>query len=126
MNTFDQFSRHLAKEQPEEFIRWVFPRLFAGLRFARWHDAQNAPRPGETERRCDTIAELIDAEGTSPPWCLVIEFFSPVPIRTPPIGRSNTSAAIAVSFGTARKSEIAIRSRRHWSSSPARRRLGWI
>ncbi len=37
---------------------------------------RNAPRPGDTERRCDTIAELLDAAGTSPPWCLVVEFFT--------------------------------------------------
>jgi hypothetical protein len=76
MNTFDQLSRYVAKDDPSGFIRWALPRLADRLRFARWLDAQNAPRPGDAERRCDTLAELVDAEGTSPPWCLVLEFFT--------------------------------------------------
>ncbi len=74
--TFDQVARYLVKDEPSEFLAWVFPRLDPRLRFSRWLDAQSAPRPGEPDRRCDTIAELIDKDGTSPPWLAVLELFT--------------------------------------------------
>ncbi len=46
MNTFDQFSRYLAKDEPAEFVHWILPRLFTGLRFARWQDAQKCAAAG--------------------------------------------------------------------------------
>jgi hypothetical protein len=44
------------------------------LTFHRWLDSQSAPRPGEPDRRCDTILELTHAEG--PPWACVVELFT--------------------------------------------------
>ena len=75
MNDFDQAARHGVKLKPAVVLSWLFPRL-RQLRFARWHDSQSAPRPGEPERRCDTLAELIDPQGTSAPWTAVIELFT--------------------------------------------------
>ena len=64
------------KEEPEQTKRWLFPRLPASLGWKRWMDSQSAPRPGEPDRRCDTIAELIDEEGRIPPWAMIVELFS--------------------------------------------------
>ncbi|HYT93664.1 MAG TPA: hypothetical protein VEL76_33405, partial [Gemmataceae bacterium] len=75
MNDFDRAARHAVKLRPGVIIPWLFPRL-RQLHFARWHDSQSAPRPGEPERRCDTLAELLDPQGTSAPWTAVIELFT--------------------------------------------------
>jgi hypothetical protein len=76
MNDFDRAARHAVKADPLGILRWVFPKLSARWRFERWFDAQSAPRPGEPDRRCDTIAELIDNEGTSEPRAVVLELFT--------------------------------------------------
>lgn len=56
--------------------RWLFPRAAKVLRWSRWLDSQSAPQPGEPDRRCDTIAELVHREGLSHPRALVIELFT--------------------------------------------------
>jgi hypothetical protein len=76
MNDYDRISRHEVKSDAPALIGWLFPHATARLRWNGWLDAQSAPRTGEPDRRCDTIAELIDIEGTSPPWACVIELFT--------------------------------------------------
>jgi hypothetical protein len=76
VNDFDRGARHAVKLEPEGTKRLLFPRLKASLRFERWLDAQSAPRPGEPDRRCDTIAQLIDDEGLIPPWVMIVELFT--------------------------------------------------
>ena len=46
------------------------------MRFGRWLDSQSAPRPGEPDRRCDTILELVHSEGSTHPRAVVIELFT--------------------------------------------------
>jgi hypothetical protein len=46
------------------------------MRWSSWLDSQSAPRPGEPDRRCDTIAELVHREGLSHPRAVVIELFT--------------------------------------------------
>jgi hypothetical protein len=74
VNDFDRAARYVVKNGPQDVIRWLFPRLPASLRYSRWLDAQSAPRPGEPDRRCDTIMELDDQTG--PPWACVVELFT--------------------------------------------------
>jgi len=77
MNTFDQLSRYLVKDDPSEFLRWAIP-------IARAEPEVRAAGRTLRVRLClatrigaaDTIAELVDADGTGPPWCLVVEFFT--------------------------------------------------
>jgi hypothetical protein len=76
MNDFDQGGRFQVKSNGEAHVQWLFPRAFVHLRFARWLDSQSAPRPGEPDRRCDTIAELVHREGLSHPRAAVIELFT--------------------------------------------------
>ena len=76
MNDFDQAARFLLKADPAGHIRWLFPELDASLQFRKWLDSQSAPRPGEPDRRCDTIAELYDTTGASEPRALVVELFT--------------------------------------------------
>ena len=45
------------------------------MRFSRWLDSQSAPRPGEPDRRCDTIMELVHREGLSHTRAVVIMYF---------------------------------------------------
>src|SRR3954451_551101 len=76
MNDFDRAGRYSVKHGPQETRRWVFPNAPAELRYRGWLDAQSAPRPGEPDRRCDTIVELADDEGLAPRWPCVIELFT--------------------------------------------------
>lgn len=76
MNDFDQAARYIVKADATGHVRWLFPKLQTHLAFARWLDSQSAPRPGEPDRRCDTIAELVDTTGASGPRALVMELFT--------------------------------------------------
>ena len=48
----------------------------ASLHYRRWLDSQSAPRPGEPERRCDTIFGLVHEGGLGVPWAAVLEAFT--------------------------------------------------
>jgi hypothetical protein len=76
MNDFDQAARFEVKVDPQAHIAWLFPRASRVMEFHRWLDSQSAPRAGEPDRRCDTIAELIHREGLTHPRALVIELFT--------------------------------------------------
>ena len=76
MNDFDQAGRFEVKGNPRAHVGWLFPRASGVMRFARWMDSQCAPRPGEPDRRCDTIAELVHQEGLTHPRAVVIELFT--------------------------------------------------
>ncbi len=76
MNDFDQAGRFQVKGSPEAHFGWLFPRAWESFRFKRWLDAQSAPRPGEPDRRCDTIAELVHREKLSHPRAAVVELFT--------------------------------------------------
>ena len=74
MNDFDKAGRYAVKHGPHETRRWLFPDAPDSLRFGGWLDAQSAPRPGEPDRRCDTIMRLKYDEG--PWWAAVFEIFT--------------------------------------------------
>src|SRR3954466_1203370 len=76
MNDYDQGGRYEVKAEPDGHAAWLFPRATQSMRFSRWLDSQSAPRPGEPDRRCDTIAELAHREGLSHPRAVVIELFT--------------------------------------------------
>jgi hypothetical protein len=76
MNDFDQAGRFEVKGNPQAHIGWLFPRASRVMRWARWTDSQSAPRPGEPDRRCDTIAEMVHHEGLTHPRAVVIELFT--------------------------------------------------
>jgi hypothetical protein len=76
MNDFDQAARYQVKNNAAAHLAWLFPNAMRRMQFARWLDSQSAPRPGEPDRRCDTIAELTDRAGTSPPRAVVVELFT--------------------------------------------------
>ena len=73
-NVYDQAARFAAKLDALGFLRWLLATLAADLIFARWLDTQTIPFPGEADRRCDTVAEIVHAAGLAPPWAMVIEF----------------------------------------------------
>ena len=72
-NIYDQAGRFAVKLAPAGLLRWRLPRLDADLIFARWLETQNIPFPGEPDRRCDTVAEMVSVSGQQPPWAFVIE-----------------------------------------------------
>jgi hypothetical protein len=76
MNDFDQASRFQVKTYPEAHLAWLFPRTAQLMRWTRWLDSQSAPRPGEPDRRCDTIAEVVHREGLTHPRALLMELFT--------------------------------------------------
>jgi hypothetical protein len=73
MAEFDQAARLAVKLDAAGFLRWLLPGLDADLRFSRWLDTQTIPFPGQSDLRCDTVAELAHASGLTPPWMLVLE-----------------------------------------------------
>ncbi len=73
VNIYDQASRFAVKLAPAGLLHWRLPLLDADLVFARWLETQNVAFPGEPDRRCDTVAEMVSASGQQPPWALVIE-----------------------------------------------------
>ena len=76
MGHFDQAARYTAKLDPPEFLRWLLPGLDPALAFQGWVDARTLPFPGERDRTCDTVAELLDATHSDRPWALVVELQS--------------------------------------------------
>ena len=76
MGQFDQAARYTAKLDPPAFLRWLLPGLDAMLAFQGWLDARTLPFPGEPDRTCDTVAELLDAAHLGRLWALIVEFQS--------------------------------------------------
>jgi hypothetical protein len=76
MNDFDQAGRFEVKGYPQAHLAWLFPRAARVMRWSRWLDSQSAPRPGEPDRRCDTIAEMVHQDGLTHPRAVVIELFT--------------------------------------------------
>jgi hypothetical protein len=76
VNDFDRAARYAVKHGPAETRSWLFGRLSPRLRYGGWLDSQSAPRPGEPDRRCDTIMQLLDEQELTPPWACVIELFT--------------------------------------------------
>lgn len=76
MDDFDQAARFIVKADAVGHIRWLFPGLADRMQVLRWLDAQSAPRPGEPDRRCDTIAEVVDRTGQTEPCAIVVELFT--------------------------------------------------
>jgi hypothetical protein len=73
MAELEQTARYALKLVPSEVLFWVIPELDADLAFVRWLDTQTIAFPGEPDRRCDTVAELVSRSGQSPPWALILE-----------------------------------------------------
>jgi hypothetical protein len=76
MGQFDQAARYTAKLDPPAFLRWLLPGLDAALAFQGWLDTRTLPFPGEPDRICDTVAELLDVAQPDRLWALVIEIQS--------------------------------------------------
>lgn len=76
MNDYDKGARFGAKLAPRPHASWLLPGASRTMRFSRWLDSQSAPRPGEPDRRCDTIMELVHREGRSHPRAVVLESFT--------------------------------------------------
>src|SRR4051812_47802984 len=58
---------------PEGHLRWLEPKLDPDLKFARWLPTQMIAFPGEPDRRCDTVAELISRSSSQAPWLYILE-----------------------------------------------------
>jgi hypothetical protein len=74
VNVFDQAARYSIQSDPLGFLRWVVPGLEPALRFHGWLDTRTLPFPGESDRTCDTVADLAETPETGPRWALVAEF----------------------------------------------------
>ena len=73
MGVYDQAARYASNLDPPGFLPWLLGGLDPDLVFRRWLDTQTIPFPGDPDRRCDTVAELVSASGTQPPWAVVNE-----------------------------------------------------
>ena len=74
MNVYDQAARYASKGDPAGFLRWLIPGLPPGLAFRGWLDARTLPFPGEPDRICDTVAELLEPADPPVRWALATEF----------------------------------------------------
>jgi hypothetical protein len=72
-NIYDKAARKAIKLNPYGLLLRLLIGLDRDLRFARWLETQLVPFPGEPERRCDTVAELVSVSDTQPPWACVVE-----------------------------------------------------
>jgi len=75
-NDFDKAGRACFKLDPPGMLRWLLPGLIPACVFQRWADARTIAFPGEPERTCDTVAELLQAGNPPVWWLLVIELQS--------------------------------------------------
>ena len=73
VNRFDQASRYAAKRDAVGFLSWLLRESAEELRFRAWLDTRTLPFPGETDRTCDTVAWLGDADSAIE-WAVPIEF----------------------------------------------------
>jgi hypothetical protein len=74
MNDYDKAERFAIKRlDPAGFLLWLLVGLDSDLVFARWLETQPAPFPGEPDRRCDTVAELVSRSGGQAPWACLVE-----------------------------------------------------
>src|SRR5438132_13609225 len=76
MNELDQAVRYTAKIDPPAFVRWLVPGLDPAYAFRTWLDTRTIAFPGEGDRTCDTVAELVRRTGPGPRVALVTEFQS--------------------------------------------------
>jgi hypothetical protein len=73
MAVLDQTARFALKLNPVEVLHWLLADLDPDLVFRRWLDTETIAFPGEPNRRCDTVAELVSSSGQGPPWALIVE-----------------------------------------------------
>jgi len=73
-NKYDQAARFAGKLDPMGFLLWLLAGMDQFLRFSRWLDTRRLPIPGQADRVCDTVADLVDANGLTPPWAVIVEF----------------------------------------------------
>jgi hypothetical protein len=73
VNVFDRAARYTMKLDPPGLFAWLLAGSGPRLVFARWLDTQTIPFPGDPDRRCDTVSELVALDGSEPPWALVCE-----------------------------------------------------
>src|SRR5262245_20909241 len=66
MNHLDTTARYGLKVSPAETLAWLVPELDPDLEYSRWLDTEMIAFPGEPQRRCDTVAELLSQSHTLP------------------------------------------------------------
>lgn len=75
-NDFDKAGRACIKLDPQGFLRWLLPGMIPACTFQRWTDARTIAFPGEPDRTCDTVAELLQTGNPPLWWLLVVELQS--------------------------------------------------
>ncbi len=75
-NDFDKAGRAWLRLDPSGLLRWLMPGLHADCVFQRWADTRTIAFPGEPDRTCDTVAELLQATQSPLWWLLVLELQS--------------------------------------------------
>ena len=75
VNRFDQASRHLARQAGAPLWPWLLGLSAEQVRFERLLQT-HFTLPGFPERVGDTVAALIDLQGSGRPWALCLEFQS--------------------------------------------------
>jgi hypothetical protein len=75
-NDFDKAGRTWAHLDPPGMLRWLLPELSPACAFQRWADTRTIAFPGEPDRTCDTVAELLQAGESPICWLLVLELQS--------------------------------------------------
>jgi hypothetical protein len=75
MSDFDTAARFAGKQlDPEGFLGWPLPGVFAAWRWAGWLDARAVAFPGEPARQADLVAVFTRRAGDAPPAAAVVEF----------------------------------------------------
>jgi hypothetical protein len=75
-NDFDKAGRAWLRLDPPALLRWLMPGLISDCVFQRWADTRTIAFPGEPDRTCDTVAELLQLGAPPLWWLLVLELQS--------------------------------------------------
>ncbi|MGH7170167.1 MAG: hypothetical protein ACRELF_09895 [Gemmataceae bacterium] len=75
-NDFDKAGRACFNLDPAGMLRWLLPGLSPACTFQRWADARTIAFPGDPERTCDNVAELLQADDPPIWWLLLLELQS--------------------------------------------------
>ena len=73
-NPFDKAGRFLIRWDPTAFIAWVLGIVPDDLKFVTWLETQNTPFLNAADRRCDTVASVLDQKAGDVPWAIIGEF----------------------------------------------------
>src|SRR5262245_6906133 len=73
-NPYDEACRFVLHLGKLPLLLWLLGMKEAEVRFESWASTETIPWPGHPNRRCDTVAWILDLADGDRPWLIVAEF----------------------------------------------------